>query len=165
MPRGVECRSSSSLGAGNYTLVFTFTNNLTSVGTATVTSHDPSTGTGIVSSTAIGPNASLNLAANQCAVNLTNVSNAQYITVTLNSVVDTAGNNVNVVSPQFGVLIGDTSSDGFVNSADISQTKSQSGQSVDSSTFREDVNADGFINSVDISLTKSNSGTALPSTP
>jgi hypothetical protein len=162
MPRGVECRSSSSLGAGNYTLVFTFTNNLTSVGTATVTGHDPSTGTGMVSSTAIGPNASLNLAANQCAVSLTNVSNAQYITATLNSVVDTAGNSGNVVSPQFGVLIGDTSNDGFVNSADISQTKSQSGQSVDSSTFREDVNADGFINSVDISLTKSNSGTALP---
>jgi hypothetical protein len=162
MPRGIECRSSSSLGAGNYTLVFTFSNNLTSVGTATVTGHDPSTGTGMVSSTAIGPNASHNLAANQCAVNLTNVSNAQYITVTLNSVVDTAGNNVNVVSPQFGVLIGDTSGDGFVNSADISQTKSQSGQSVDSSTFREDVNTDGFLNSTDISLVKSKSGTALP---
>jgi hypothetical protein len=49
-----------------------------------------------------------------------------------------------------------------VNSADIGQTKSQSGQSVTSSNFREDVNADGFINSADIGLVKSRSGTALP---
>src|SRR5438132_5003873 len=31
-PRGVECRSSGSLGAGNYQLLFTFPNNLVSVG-------------------------------------------------------------------------------------------------------------------------------------
>jgi hypothetical protein len=63
------------------------------------------------------------------------------------------------------VLIGDTNADGFVNSADISQTKSQSGNAVTSSNFREDLNADGFLNSADISLVKSKSGTALPSTP
>ena len=56
------------------------------------------------------------------------------------------------------LLVGDTNADGFVNSADISQTKSQSGQSVTGSNFREDVNADGFINSADISLVKSKSG-------
>jgi hypothetical protein len=63
------------------------------------------------------------------------------------------------------VLLGDTNGDGFVNSADISQTKSQSGQPVGSSNFREDLNTDGFLNSADISLVKSKSGTALPSTP
>jgi hypothetical protein len=62
-------------------------------------------------------------------------------------------------------LLGDTTADGFVNSADISQTKSQSGQAVGGSNFREDVNADGFLNSADISLVKSKSGTALPSVP
>jgi hypothetical protein len=61
-----------------------------------------------------------------------------------------------------GVLLADTTGDGFVNSADISQTKSQSGQSVGSFNFREDVNTDGFLNSADISLVKSESGTALP---
>jgi len=61
-----------------------------------------------------------------------------------------------------GFLIGDTTGDGFVNSADISQTKSQSGNTVTSSNFREDVNTDGFLNSADISLVKSESGTALP---
>jgi len=61
-----------------------------------------------------------------------------------------------------GVLIGDTNGDGTVNSADIGQTKSQSGQSVSVSNFREDVNADGFINSADIALVKSKSGTGQP---
>jgi hypothetical protein len=61
-----------------------------------------------------------------------------------------------------GVLVGDTNGDGFVNSADISQTKSLSGQPVSSANFREDVNTDGFINSADISLVKSKLGTALP---
>src|SRR4029077_251828 len=42
-PRGVECRSSTSLGAGNYKLVFTFSANLTSVASAGVSS-----GTGMV---------------------------------------------------------------------------------------------------------------------
>lgn len=60
------------------------------------------------------------------------------------------------------VLVGDTNADGFVNSADISQTKSQSGNAVTNANFREDVNADGFINSADISLVKSKSGTVLP---
>src|SRR4029077_3215931 len=66
------------------------------------------------------------------------------------------------VSGSMGVLIGDTNGDGFVNSADIAQTKSQSGHLVTSSNFREDVNGDGFINSGDIALVKAESGTALP---
>jgi hypothetical protein len=60
------------------------------------------------------------------------------------------------------VLVGDTTADASVNSADISQTKSKSGQGVDSSNFRSDVTADGSLNSADISLVKSKSGTALP---
>jgi hypothetical protein len=60
------------------------------------------------------------------------------------------------------VLQGDSNGDRFVNSADIGQTKSKSGQPVDSMNFREDVNADGFLNSADIGLVKSKSGTALP---
>jgi len=157
--RGVECRSSSSLGAGNYTLVFTFPNNLRSVGGVTVTGHDPAGGTGSVSSTAMGPSA------NQYTVNLTNVSDAQYITVTLNSVVDSTGNAANVVGPQMGVLIGDTTANGLVNSSDVAQTQSQSGQVVTASNFREDVTVNGAINSSDIALVQSKSGTGLPSSP
>ena len=61
-----------------------------------------------------------------------------------------------------GVLFGDTTGEGSVNSADISQTKSRSGQTVTSTNFRSDVTVDGSLNSVDISLVKSKSGTALP---
>jgi hypothetical protein len=61
-----------------------------------------------------------------------------------------------------GILAGDTNGDSVVNSADISQTKSQSGEAVTAANCREDVNIDGFINSADVSLVKSRSGTALP---
>ena len=74
----------------------------------------------------------------------------------------TVRSNTGNVSVPMSVLLGDTTADGFVNSADISQTKSQSGQAVGDSNFREDVNTDGFLNSADISLVKSKSGTALP---
>jgi hypothetical protein len=61
-----------------------------------------------------------------------------------------------------GLLIGDATADKFVNSSDVSQTKSQSGQSVTGSNFRNDVAADGTLDSSDVSLVKSKSGTALP---
>ena len=132
-------------------LVYTFTNTLTSVVRARLTS-----GTGSLNSGAIGTDP------HQYIVNLTGVSNAQYVTVTLIDVTDSAGNFSSAVPASMGVLLGDTNGDGFVNSADISQTKSQSGNTVTSANFREDVNAYGFINSADISLVKSKSGTALP---
>jgi hypothetical protein len=147
---GIECRSSAT--NGNYTLIFTFVNPLTSLSGASVTS-----GIGSVSSSNIDGSD-----AHNCVVNLTGVADAQVLTVSLSNVTDSAGNFSSAVSGSMGVLIGDTNGDGFVNSADISQTKSQSGQMVTSSNFREDVNTDGFINSGDISLVKSKSGTALP---
>ena len=155
-PRGIESRSSGSLGAGNYTLVFTFADNLTSVTSATVAAHDPAGGTGNVLNSSLGPNP------NQCTVNLTNVSNGQYLTVNLNGVADTAGRNGNVNGPQMGVLIGDTTGNGSVNAGDVSQTKGQSGQAVTATNFRQDANANGSINAGDVSLVKSRSGTSLP---
>jgi hypothetical protein len=166
-PRGVECRSSTSLGARNYTLVFTFANNLTSVASATVTGHDPTNGTGTVSgSPVVGPNASLGLTANQCAINLTNVSNAQYITVTLNSVLDVTGASGDVLSPQMGVLIGDVNATGGVDGNDVSGVQSHTRQPVNSNAMaRFDVNATGGIDGNDVSLTQSHTRTSLPSLP
>jgi hypothetical protein len=147
---GVECRSGGA--SGDYTIVFRFSNNLTSVGTASVAN-----GTGSVSSSAIDSDDAHNY-----IVNLTGVTNAQTVTVSLTNVYDSAGNGSSSISDSMKVLVGDTNADGFVNSADIGQTKSQSGNAVTSSNFREDVNADGFINSADIGLVKSKSGTGLP---
>jgi len=60
------------------------------------------------------------------------------------------------------VLAGDTTANRIVNSSDIAQTQSQSGQPVTASNFREDVTVNGEINSSDISFVQANSGTALP---
>lgn len=143
----VECRSG---GAGNqHTLVFTFENTLTSVGSVAVTGGG--SGTGVIDNTD----------QHRYIATVTGVANAQTITVTLNDVHDTA-NNVGAVSAMLGILLGDTSGNGLVNASDISQTKSQSGQAVTTSNFRNDVNVNGAINASDISTVKSASGTALP---
>ena len=138
---GIECRSGGA--SGDYTMVFTFLNAMTNCGVAS---------TGTVS---VGPTL------NQCTVNLTGVPTAQYITVTLTGAADSTGAAGNV-SGTMGVLLGDTSGDGVVNSADITQTRRQSGNVVDSSNFREDVTLDGVINSADITAVRRQSGTALP---
>jgi hypothetical protein len=164
-PRGVECRSSTSLGAGNYTLVFTFSANLTSVASASVTAHDPTSGTGTVSgSPVVGPTASLT--AKQCAVTLTNVSNAQYITVTLNGVVDATGASGTIISPQMGMLIGDVNATGGVDGNDVAAVQSQTRQPVNSDAqARFDVNATGAIDGNDVAITQGHTRTSLPSTP
>ena len=63
---------------------------------------------------------------------------------------DVAGNISNSVSATMAVLVGDTNADRFVDAVDVSQIKSQSGNAVTSSNFREDVNVDGFIDAVDV---------------
>jgi hypothetical protein len=141
---GIECRSGGP--TNDYQIVVTFGGPVT-FSTAQVT-----TGTGSVSSTSTNNN--------QVFINLTGVSNTQTIQVTLVGVND--GTATADISIPMSVLMGDTTEDKFVNSADIAQTKSGSGQIVTTANFREDVNADGFINSADIALVKSKSGTALP---
>jgi hypothetical protein len=146
---GIECRSG---GASNtYTMVFTFASPLTSVSSASVTS-----GTGSVVSSSIGTNA------HQYIVNLTGVTNAQRLTVALANLSDTGGDFSASVAATMAVLLGDTTANGSVNSSDIAQTQSQSGQPVTSANFREDVTVNGSINSSDIALVQSKSGTALP---
>jgi hypothetical protein len=141
---GIECRTGGT--TNDYQIVVTFG------GPVTFSNARVSQGTGSVSSTSTN--------GSQVFINLTGVTNAQTIQVTLVAVND--GTATTDISIPMSVLVGDTTADKFVNSADISQTKSQSGQGVTTANFREDVNADGFINSADISLVKSKSGTALP---
>jgi hypothetical protein len=142
----IECRSGGP--TNDYQVIFVFPDTLTSVGGV-------STSAGTVSSSGIGTDT------HQYIVNLSGVTTGQTITVTLTNAHDTAGHSGNVLVTM-GVLVGDTNADKFVDSADITQTKSQSGKPVTSSNYREDVNADGFIDSGDITLVKSKSGNALP---
>lgn len=145
-PPGIECRKGQGANSDQHQIVVTF------VAPVTLTGASVTSGIGTVSgATAAG---------NAVTINLTGVANAQTIAITLFGVDDGAG--ARNVSIEMGVLAGDTTSNRSVNATDISQTKSQSGQPVTNSNFREDVTADGAINSSDISLVKSKTGTGLP---
>ena len=145
---GIECRSGGASNA--YTLVYTFGVNLSAPGRASVTQGSASIG-----AVAVGPNL------NQVTVNLSNVTNAQHLIITLANVQDSSHIVLPSVGARMDELVGDTTANLFVNSSDISQTQSQSGQPVTASNFREDVTANGAINSSDIGLVQSQSGTAL----
>jgi len=138
---GVECRSGPT-----HQMIITFATPVT-VGSAAVTS-----GTGSVSS--------FSVTGSQVTVNLTGVTNAQRITVTLFNVND--GVHMGNVPVSMGVLVGDVNGNAVVNAADVSLTKSQVGQPVSGSNFREDVNFNGTISATDVAQVKANVGTALP---
>ena len=142
---GVECRSSNALGAGSYSVVFSFVNAVTNCGTAA------NAGASVVA----GPNA------NQCTENLTGVSDGQYVNVELDNVVD-AQNNTGSVSVPMGVLFGDVTGDGFVNVGDSVQVRNHAGEDVSLTNFRYDLNADGAINVGDTAIVRSHSGDFLP---
>ena len=74
----------------------------------------------------------------------------------------TVGSTSGNVDIPMNLLVGDTTANGSVNGTDVSQTKSQSGQTVGASNFRSDVNAGGTINATDVSQVKAASGTGLP---
>jgi hypothetical protein len=95
-------------------------------------------------------------------VNLTDVVSGHTITVELDNVIDVFGATGSVSVP-IGVLVGDTNADGFVDALDTAQTKSQAGNAISQSNFREDVNVDTFIDAIDVALVKSRSGNALSS--
>lgn len=132
-------------------MVFTFANTLSSAGGAAVTS-----GSGSVSSSNIGSDA------HEYIVNLTGVTNAQRLQVTLSDVQDSAGNLSSGVASGFNVLVGDVSNNGTVSAAHVGQVKSQSGGTANGTNFRSDVTADGSINVSDVGLVKSSYGTSLP---
>jgi len=136
---GIECRS------GDYAIVFTFASNVSIQG-ARVTS-----GAGRVKNYTV--------TGNQVLVNLTRVGNAQNVVVTLASVND--GINTSDVQATIGVLIGDVTADGVVNSIDVHEVQSQLGHPVTASNFRDDVKVDGVINRHDVNMVESRSVTGL----
>jgi len=145
-PRGVECRAGQGTG-GDHQIIVTFATNIT-VGSASVTSG--------IGSVVGNPSVS----GNTVTISLTGVANTQTIMVTLSNVSDGVS-MADLVVPM-GVLLGDTTNNGIVNSGDVIQTKSQSGQLISTSNFREDVNVTGSINSTDVAAVKSKSGSGLP---
>jgi hypothetical protein len=93
-------------------------------------------------------------------VNLSGVTNAQQITITLHNVNDGMTTGEGIIS--MGVLAGDSNANGRVNSTDVAQSKGRIGQTLNATNFRSDVNANGAINASDVSIIKSRLGSALP---
>lgn len=143
----VECRNGGA--NGDYKLVFTYSNPVSRFGGAVVAD-----GSATVSSTSV--------AGNTVTVNLTNVANAQRVTVNVLDVHDSAGNVSAATPATMRVLIGDTGGNGSVNATDVSQTRLQSGTVAGAGNFREDVQVSGVVNGTDISDVRLHSGTFVP---
>lgn len=147
---GIECRSGGA--NGDYTLVFTFANPLSSVVGASV-----SNGTGTVSSRAIDSNDAHNY-----IVNLTGITNAQYITVSLTNVTDSIGDFSTSVSATMGALLGDVNASGRTDAGDVTVVRNHTVAVPDQQTFRFDVNASGRIDAGDVTTTRNAIVTVLP---
>ena len=141
-PFGTECRSGGP--NGDYQIVLAFPSAVTYSGAVV------KCGIGTVVSTS---------GTNPVTINLTGVTDAQVIKVTLVGADD--GVNCGDVEVKMGVLIGDTNGNGCVNASDVSQTKFQTGQTVTGSNFREDVTGNCAITASDVALVKSKSGACL----
>jgi hypothetical protein len=147
---GIECRSGGT--SGDYTMVFIFGTNLTSVDSAEV-----SNGTGMITSSMIDSNDP-----HKYIVNLTGVTNAQYITVTLIGLSDAQGDFSSSLEAMMGVLVGDVNASRRVDAADVSAVRQQTLQNMTNSNFRNDINASGRIDAADVSIARQQTLTALP---
>ena len=97
---------------------------------------------------ATGKVSSFSVNGSQVTINLTNVSNAQTLLLTLFGVSD--GENSNDVNIPLGVLLGDGNKDRAVNSADVDFVTGKIGQALNSTNFRADVTINGAINKADV---------------
>ena len=149
---GIECRSGGA--SSEHQVVLTFLNPVT-LGGATVTPQPGMSGN-MAGPPVISPDG------RTVTLNLTNVTDAQVLTVTLSGV-NNGTSTANVTVPMI-LLLGDTNGNGLVNASDIGQTKAQSGQPVAGPNFRTDVSVNGTINASDVGLVRSRSGTGSSAT-
>jgi hypothetical protein len=145
-PPGIECRQGQGTGANEHQIVVRFPTSI-SLSSVSVTSGAASLA-----------GASVNI--NEVTVNLTGVTNAQRVEITLSNV-NNGTTTTNVVVPVI-FLLGDTTASSSVNSSDVSETQAESGHVLTDANFRTDVTANGATNSSDVSTVQAQSGTAYP---
>src|SRR6185295_11744295 len=143
----------------DYTLVVTFPAQVTVSGNGAVQARVTS-GIAEVGAAGIADGNAVVVNGTEVTVSLTDVTNAQRLNVTIFGVSDGSNNGDVVIS--MGVLLGDVTANGVVNSSDISAVKLQTGLNLNSSNFRCDLTANGVINGSDVSLVKSRTGSTLP---
>ena len=148
---GIECRAPGD--NGSYQLVYTFVQTVAGIANAkaSVTS-----GTGAVASTVFGP------AQNQVTVNLTGVTNAQHLVVTLSGVLTNAGTVASNVAARMDVLVGDVNASGRTDASDVTAVRNATVSVASKSNFRLDVDSSGRIDAADVAITRSDTVTALP---
>jgi hypothetical protein len=147
---GIECRT-GSIG-GNHQVIITFSVPVT-VSNVTVTP-----GAGAMAN--IDPTNGFSVNNTQVTVNLTNVTNAQTLTINLIGVAG-GGRSGNVAIP-VSVLLADVNGSGSVDGNDVSAVQSHTRQAVNNTTFQYDVNATGLIDGNDVSITQGQTRTSLP---
>ena len=140
---GVECRNGSDLS-----IVLTFASAV-SVGNVTVSS-----GTALVANPHPASGSTI-------TVNLTGVSNAQRLSITLTGLSNDTVSGDLVVPVQ--VLTGDVTGNGQVNASDKGQVQANAGAPLSAANFRCDVNCSGTISASDVGLVNAASGAAMPS--
>jgi hypothetical protein len=138
---GIECRS-----GGVTQVVMTFAVPVTFSGASI-------TGTGTVTSTS-------GSGTTEATINLSGVTNAQNITVSLLGV--SAGGASGDIPVTIGVLLGDVNSTRRTDSGDVTQVRNHTVSVPDQDTFRFDVNTTGRIDAGDVTVTRNASVTVLP---
>ena len=148
---GIECRTGG--GTNDFTMVVTFTGNVTVTGTPQA---EVILGAGCVGSGGVCNGGTVTVSGAVVTIPLTNIADDQTINVRINGVNSAADTPATDVVIPMTRSLGDTNGTGTVSSADIAQTKSRIGQVLDTTNFRSDVNVSGGINSTDVSLIKAN---------
>ena len=144
-PARVESRTGGA--GGNHRVVVTFATPVTVDGVSIMSRDGLASGAQSVSGAAV-------------TVDLAAVANAQTLGISLLNVSN--GTDTGDVFVPMGVLLGDTTGNGTVNSGDAQQTRTRSGQTTGSLNFRSDYNLDGSVNSGDAFIARSRSGTFIP---
>jgi hypothetical protein len=135
------------LGPGQ-TIVFTFDAVVTG-GTATVSEGTATLG-------------SVSFSGNELIVPLTGVSNAQYVTVTVNSVSTASGGTGGTGSARIGFLAGDVNQNRVVTVADLGLVNAQLAQTVTAANYLKDINFSGTLTVADKGLANARLTEALP---
>jgi uncharacterized protein (DUF1800 family) len=119
----------------NHTIVFTFDRAVTT-GTATVIEGVATLG-------------SVQFAGPEVVVNLTGVTNQQYVSVSISGVQGSDGSTGGAAAVRVGLLLGDVSQNATVTVADLGLTNAQIAQIVTSANYLKDVNASGTLSVAD----------------
>jgi hypothetical protein len=139
----IECRNGNTL-----TLVVTFDKAMTS-GSASIGAGTAIVGTPTFSGSTM-------------TLPLTGVTNAQALQVNLTNLQSSDGGVLANAVVTLRELIGDTTGDGQVGGADMLQTQSRLGKTVDNTNFRSDVTCDGQIGGADMLLIQSKNPSSVP---